>query len=89
MKQIKTVIAGLTMLFSSWAFAEPVNINTASAMELAEVLNGVGQSRAEAIVQFREANGPFMSAEQLLQVKGIGEKVLQKNLENIVIKSDQ
>lgn len=56
-----------------------VNINTASAAELADALNGVGMQKAEAIVAYRTANGAFTSVEQLLEVKGIGEATLSKN----------
>lgn len=69
------------------AMAEPVlaaskptvNINTASAQELAEGLVGVGPAKAEAIVQYREKHGPFESATDLGQVKGIGPSTLEKN----------
>lgn len=61
-----------------------VNINSASASEIAAALNGVGEKRAEAIVAYREANGPFKSLDDLQQVKGIGEKVLEKNAGKIV-----
>jgi len=60
-----------------------VNINTASAEELAEKLQGIGESRAELIVQFREAQGPFTSLEQLLEIKGIGQATLDKNRDKI------
>jgi len=63
-----------------------ININTASAQELSEGLNGVGIKRAEKIVQYREAHGDFSSVEQLIAVKGIGEKVLEKNKSHIVVK---
>jgi len=63
-----------------------ININTASAQELSEKLNGVGIKRAESIVQYRESNGDFTSVEQLMAVKGIGEKVLEKNKQSIVVK---
>ncbi len=56
-----------------------VNINKASAEEIAEVLIGVGLSKANAIVSYRKANGPFKSIEELEQIKGIGAKTLQKN----------
>ena len=62
-----------------------VNINTASTEELSEALNGVGDKRAQAIVAYRESHGPFTSQEQLLGVKGIGEKVLEKNRDRIVL----
>jgi len=56
-----------------------VNINTASAAQIAESLNGVGEAKAEAIVAYRKKNGAFDSLEDLLSVSGIGEKTLEKN----------
>lgn len=58
---------------------EKVNINTASAQQLAAVLVGVGETKAQAIVAWREANGAFTAKEQLLEVKGIGQATLDKN----------
>ena len=87
MKAIKNVLWLVGLLGSSWLWAAPVNINTASAVEIAESLNGVGEARAAAIVTYREQIGPFISADQLLQIKGVGEKILEKNRDNIVIKS--
>lgn len=69
----------------SQTFIEKININTANAEQLAAALNGIGQKKAEAIVQFREQNGPFKSVEELGQVKGIGEATLAKNKAIIVI----
>jgi len=54
-----------------------VNINTASAAELAGT-KGIGEAKAKAIVEYREKNGPFKSVDDLRQVKGIGEQVLAK-----------
>jgi competence protein ComEA len=69
---------------SSVAFAgKPVNINTASATEIADALDGVGAAKAAAIVEFRQKNGGFKSADQLVEVKGIGLKTVQKNAANI------
>lgn len=62
-----------------------VNINTASAQELAAVLVGVGQKKAEAIIAWREANGAFTAKEQLLEVKGIGQATLDKNASRITL----
>ncbi len=62
-----------------------VNINTDSAEDLAKNLNGVGLSRAEAIVAYRESYGPFYSAEELTAVKGIGKGTVEKNSDRIVI----
>lgn len=62
-----------------------ININTASAEELSEQLTGIGEKRAQAIVAYREANGPFSSIEQLLDIKGVGEKLLEKNRERLTL----
>jgi competence protein ComEA len=56
-----------------------INVNSASVDELA-TLKGIGKVKALAIVQFRDAHGGFKSLEDLLQIPGIGEKVLQQNL---------
>ena len=54
---------------------EPVNINTADAAALQQV-NGIGASKANAIIEYRKANGPFATVDELTKVPGIGEKSL-------------
>lgn len=77
-----------TLLFSPFSMAaEPVNINTASAVEIATSLNGVGPAKAEAIVAYREENGPFVSVDQLTDVKGIGMSTIEKNRTQIIIET--
>lgn len=56
-----------------------VNVNTANAQQIAKTLNGVGIKKAEAIVAYRNQNGPFKSANELMKVKGVGPATLQKN----------
>ncbi|MCY1258674.1 competence protein ComEA helix-hairpin-helix repeat region [compost metagenome] len=63
-----------------------VNLNTADVAQLQSELKGIGEKKAEAIVQYREANGPFTSVDQLLEVKGIGKATLDKNREKLTIK---
>ncbi|KAB7623653.1 ComEA family DNA-binding protein [Alkalilimnicola sp. S0819] len=58
--------------------ASPININTADAQSIA-ALHGIGQAKAEAIVAYRKANGPFASVEDLRRVKGIGVRTLEAN----------
>ena len=76
----------LSLAFSASAFAsEKVNINTADVATLDRVLVGVGPSKAEAIVAYRKANGPFRSADQLVNVKGIGLATLEENRDRILV----
>jgi competence protein ComEA len=65
------------------AWAGPVNVNTADASTLAAELDGIGPAKAAAIVEYRQQNGPFRSADDLLKVQGIGERVLELNRGNI------
>jgi competence protein ComEA len=56
-----------------------VNINQASAEEIADVMTGIGIKKAQVIVNYRNKNGVFKSVEQLLEVKGIGPATIEKN----------
>jgi competence protein ComEA len=67
--------------------AGSVNINTADARALAAAMQGVGPQKAEAIVAYRDANGPFRSVEQLLQVQGIGAATLEANRGRITLET--
>ena len=65
--------------------AETVDINTADAETLARDLDGIGPSKAEAIVAHREQHGSFRSADELTEVKGIGLATIEQNRERIVV----
>ncbi len=84
---IRTLTLLLTLLFSGFALAGTVNVNTADASVLAESLDGIGSTKAIAIVEYREQNGNFESLEDLLQVKGIGEMTLERNKDIISFKA--
>jgi competence protein ComEA len=72
-KFIARIALALAMALPVLAIAgTPVNINKADAATIAKSLDGIGQSKADAIVAYRDANGPFKSADDLTQVKGIG-----------------
>ncbi|MGO2011789.1 MAG: ComEA family DNA-binding protein [Pseudoalteromonas sp.] len=84
------VVLLLSLSFSHVVTAEPakskpmsemksdkVNINSASAEQLA-MLPGIGESKAQAIINYRTKKGEFKSVEELTQVKGIGDKLLSK-----------
>jgi competence protein ComEA len=62
-----------------------ININTASAAELAAHLQMIGPARAQDIVNFREANGPFERPDLLTRVPGIGEGILALNWDLITV----
>jgi competence protein ComEA len=68
--------------------ATPVNINTADAETIAKSLDGIGLTKAKAIVAYREEHGPFKSADELAQVSGIGQATLQKNHEAILLSDE-
>lgn len=57
-----------------------VSINSASAEDLALVMNGVGLKKAQAIVSYREEYGPFKTVEDLKQVPGMGSSLVERNL---------
>lgn len=83
------LILGLSpLIMSTTAYAQGnsevtqtamVNINTADAQALAAGLKGIGQSRADDIVRYRETYGPFSSVEELVEVKGVGKSTIEKN----------
>ena len=66
------------------AFAGPVNINTADAATISAELQGVGLTKAQAIVEYRKTHGPFRSYEDLTLVKGIGARTVEINRDNIL-----
>ena len=61
-----------------------ININTANSAEL-DSLSGIGPSKAEAIIKYREENGNFKTIEEIKNVTGIGEGLFEKFKENITI----
>jgi len=84
-KAIRTLVQGLvlSLLPAAAALAGPVNVNSADAATLARELDGIGPAKAQAIVEYRQQNGPFRNADDLLKVDGIGNRVLEQNRANI------
>jgi competence protein ComEA len=76
MKTFHRSLALLLLVLPLQGWAGPVNINTADAATIARELKGIGPSKAEAIVQYRQKHGPFRSADELAQVRGIGQKTI-------------
>ena len=89
MRILSVLLLSVVLCFSTFLSAEdmvgPVNINTADASTLSAQLKGVGDSKAQAIIKYRETVGPFTSIEQLKNVKGIGDSLLDKNRDHIVL----
>ena len=84
---IKSAILFVLLGLSFNLLAAPVNINTADAKTMAANINGIGEKKAEAIVQYRKKHGPFKSADDLTNIKGIGPKLIEKNREVLLVKN--
>lgn len=70
---------------SAAAAEEKVDINTADAATLDRVLDGVGPSKAAAIIAHRQQHGAFRSADELAEVKGIGLALVEQNRDRITV----
>jgi len=88
MKALKTIALVLALTFAGASFAAEVDINTMDAETIAANLKGIGIKKAQAIVTYREANGPFTSIDELAKVRGIGAKTIAKIRDNIQISTD-
>ena len=71
------------------AFAGPVDINTADAETISSELKGIGLSKAKAIVEYRKKHGPFKNPDDLSLVKGIGDRTVELNRDDILVGSEK
>lgn len=62
-----------------------LDLNKADAATLQRELNGIGKTKAEAIVAYREENGDFASVDELLEIKGIGKALLERNRDKLTV----
>jgi len=77
--------AASLLLLSFNTQAELININQADAATLDHYLLGIGEKKAQRIIEYREENGGFSSIEEIMEVSGIGEKTFAKNQEQLSI----
>ena len=88
MDVIRKCLFTLLLIFPVLLYAgNAVNINTADKQTLMTI-KGVGERRAEAIIKYREEYGPFTSIEQLVDIRGIGQSLVDSNRETLTVKDD-
>lgn len=84
---LKNIFAAiiLSLAVAQIGFAEEtaIDVNTATAEQLADALYGVGMAKARAIVEYREENGDFEHVDELVNVRGIGLRTLDRNRDRI------
>ena len=89
MDTIKKLILSVFLILPFLVYAgEAININTADK-ETLMAIKGVGEKRAEAIIMYREKNGPFTSLDQLTNIKGVGNSFLEKNRDNLIVSNPE
>ncbi|TVT82782.1 helix-hairpin-helix domain-containing protein [Pseudomonas sp. H3(2019)] len=81
--KVEAVTAPLEVQIAPSGEVAKVDLNAADATTLQRELTGVGEAKAKAIVAYRESNGPFASVDELLEVKGIGKAILDKNRDKL------
>jgi competence protein ComEA len=76
---VRFLLATFLTLAATASWCTPVNVNTADATTIAASLSGIGPTKAQAIVDYRQKHGPFRSVDELTQVKGISQKLINRN----------
>ena len=84
---MKSLLLGLMLLaVSMLGLARSVDLNTASAAEIAKHLYGIGLAKAQKTIEYRQQFGLIATPEELLVIKGIGEKTLEKNRSRMIMR---
>src|SRR5262245_59158371 len=76
---VRSLLFTILAMGATASWCAPVNVNTADAATIAASLNGIGTVKAQAIVDYRQKHGPFRTADELAQVKGISQKLINRN----------
>lgn len=79
--QPEAELAPITVMQS----AAKLDLNQADAITLQSTLTGIGKTKAEAIVTYREEHGAFTSVDELLEIKGIGKALLDRNRDKLSV----
>ncbi|MCZ6525097.1 MAG: ComEA family DNA-binding protein [Gammaproteobacteria bacterium] len=86
METFRRCILAVLLILPSLLFAgEAININTADKETLMSI-TGIGERRADAIIAYRDQHGPFKSIDQLAEIKGVGQALVEKNRDSLVVK---
>lgn len=86
MKSIRALLFSLLLLFPLIALCnEAININEANKETLMNAIKGVGEKKAAAIIIYREKNGPFKSIDDLANIKGMTQEMVDKHREILTI----
>jgi competence protein ComEA len=83
-RSLAVFLASLLLIPVLALAGDMININTADK-ETLMAINGVGEKRAEAIIAYREQNGPFKSVDDLVAVQGIGQAIVDANRERLTV----
>ena len=90
MNNVRRFLFGLALAANCVVLhASPVDVNKASAKEIADALAGIGLSKANAIVAYRKEHGAFTSPDDLELVKGVGSKTVEANRADIITANSQ
>ena len=81
----ETAAPSATQQIAPDAQAVKVDLNTADATTLQRDLVGIGEAKAQEIVAYRDMNGPFATVDELLEVKGIGKAIYEKNRDKVAV----
>lgn len=84
--QLEAPVPLAAQLNTSEQATPKVNLNAADAETLRRDLFGIGAAKAKAIIAYRESNGSFTAVDELLEVKGIGKSLLEKNRDRLEVK---
>lgn len=86
---LKSLILLIFLTLPLALVAEPVNVNSADADTLARSLWGIGPAKARAIITHREENGPFATVDDLIRVRGIGPKTMERIRDDILLGNEK